>query len=302
MGRLFPHTSLLILGAALCCSSLLSAQTLADHEAAKQQRHQDPQWDAVKGHLPDPAISSAKALETEADLLRARRFPEDALDYYNYALQRGGTTAPLLNKIGLVQLELRNQGLAEQFFRHAVKRDRHFSQAWNNLAVTEYMQQRYLAAVSDYRKAVALDKKNAIFHVNLGTAYFETKDYKNYRKQAAEALKLDPFVFQHGSGSGVTAHILSVQDHARFAYEMARLYAQSGEEEEMLHSLAKATEGGFDILTAMSKDPNLAKYRTDPRVTLLVMTAKALRPGGAAPVMSAAAMSAALPPADAIQR
>ena len=51
--------------------------------------HQSPDWAAIEKHLPDPATASAKQLEMQGDILRARRFPEDALDYYGYALRRG---------------------------------------------------------------------------------------------------------------------------------------------------------------------------------------------------------------------
>ena len=58
--------------------------------AMRELRHQDPQWQTVKPHLPDPASATEQQLETVGDVLRARRFPEDALDYYTYALRRGG--------------------------------------------------------------------------------------------------------------------------------------------------------------------------------------------------------------------
>ena len=62
----------------------------AEPEDATRRSSQDPQWLAVKPHLPDPATASADKLEMAGDVLRARRFPEDALDYYQYALRRGG--------------------------------------------------------------------------------------------------------------------------------------------------------------------------------------------------------------------
>jgi tetratricopeptide (TPR) repeat protein len=287
--RLNPPVFLLGLG--LFLLPALAAQGPIDREAMRAQRHTDIQWESVKQHMPNIATATPKTLEMEGDLLRARRFPEDALDFYNYALQRGGNSADLLNKIGLTQLELRNMSLAEDFFRHAVKSDRKNAQGWNNLAATEYLQRRYSAAVSDYKRAVKLDKSDAIYHLNLSTAYFEVKDYKNSRKEAAEALKLDPLVSQHGAGFGVTAHVLSVEDRARFAYEMAKLFAQQKREEDMLHSLAKASEDGFDILAAMAKDPDLSKYRTDPRVALLVMTAKTLRQGNTPVLTNTATLS-----------
>ena len=66
----------------------------------------------VKPHLPDPATATAEQLETVGDVLRARRFPEDALDYYRYALKRGAIEVMLMNKIGVTQLELRHTAAA----------------------------------------------------------------------------------------------------------------------------------------------------------------------------------------------
>ena len=264
---------------------------LQDRPVAQTRRHDDPQWLMVRDHLPDPATATAKVLENQGDLLRVRRFPEDALDFYGYAIRRGGITTNLLNKIGLTQLELHNIVLAESYFRQAIKFDRRNAQGWNNLAATEYLQREYGSAVSDYKKAVKLDMATAVFHANLCTAYFETKDYKHARIQADTALKLDPLVFQHSNGAGVAAHPLAVEDHARFSYEMAKLYAQNGQEEEMLHALAVASENGFDIATNMAKDSVLAKYRTDPRVELLIMTARSLHPGKPAVMASASVMN-----------
>ncbi len=74
-------------------------------DAMRELRHQDPQWDSVKTHLPDPATATAEQLELVGDVLRARRFPEDALDYYIYALKKGGSPVMLMNKIGVTQFE-----------------------------------------------------------------------------------------------------------------------------------------------------------------------------------------------------
>ena len=61
--------------------------------------------------------------------LRARRFPEDALDYYNYALSIAEETEipMLMNKIGVTQLDLRHNGVFARdvtFQRRAVKDSR----------------------------------------------------------------------------------------------------------------------------------------------------------------------------------
>ena len=292
MSSLHPTPPLLVLSLSLCfLASLLSAQEIDTSQPARERRHDDPQWLTVKQHLPDLATASPALLEMQADLLRVRRFPEDALEFYNAAIRRGGNNAGLMNKIGLTQLELRNVLLAQGYFREAIKLDRKSGQGWNNLAATEYLERQYDASVSDYKKAVKLSRSTAVFHANLSTAYFETKNYKKARKEADEALRLDPLVYTQNNGSGISAHVLTMGDRARFAYEMAKLFAQHGQEAEMLHSLSIASESGFDIMASMAKDPPLARYRDDPRVVLLVMTAKALRLGDPSVLANTAALN-----------
>src|SRR5271168_451160 len=84
-------------GAALCLP--LAAQNLVGTDSARDRLHQTDQWRMIEQHLPNPATASPQDLEQEADILRARRFPEDAMDYYKYAMARGGDAAELLNKI-----------------------------------------------------------------------------------------------------------------------------------------------------------------------------------------------------------
>jgi tetratricopeptide (TPR) repeat protein len=250
-------------------------------EAVRALRHQDPQWESVKLHLPDPATATEEQLETVADVLRARRFPEDALDYYLYALRRGGNTVMLMNKIGVTQLELRHTGAARTYFQRAIQMQKKDPVAWNNLGAVEYMDGRFSTSISDYSRAIKLDKRSAIYHSNLATALFEEKRYKDARAHFKIALQLDPEVAHHDGTGGLTAHMLSPEDHARYCFEMARLYAELGDETNMLHYLTIASESGFDVLGEMRSDTTLDRYRKDTRVLLLVQNAKALRSGRA---------------------
>lgn len=267
-------------------------------EVLRDITHQDPQWPTVQAHLPDPATSSAAQLEMAADVLRVRRFPVDALEYYGYALKRGGNEVQLLNKMGVTQLELRNTQQARACFQRAVKLKKKDAEAWNNLGALEYLERRYGNAVSNYGRAIKIDKKSPTYHSNLGTAYFEMKDFESARKEFGIALKLDPQMFEHRgmNSAGVTAHMLSPEDRARFCFEMARLYAKNGDEANMLHSLTMASEAGFDVGTEMSMDASLAPYRKDPRVILIIQNARALRAGRNASSVASGALPP-LPPA-----
>lgn len=259
---------------------------------AGSSKHETEQWKLIESHLADPGTASVQTLEMQGDILRARRFPEDAITYYQYAMAKGGSPAHLLNKIGLTELELRNIALARMFFQRVVKLSKKDSEAWNNLGAVEYLDGSSVSAISDYKKAVKFDKHQAVYHANLATAYFERKDFDSARREIGMAMKLDPEIFERrSSDAGVTAHVLSSEDRARFSFEMAKMYAREGLEEQMLHSLAMASEAGFDIRREMRKDPVLLKLVDDPRVVVLVKNAQALRASrgsGVAPALQAA--------------
>ncbi|MDE1176113.1 MAG: tetratricopeptide repeat protein [Edaphobacter sp.] len=250
--------------------------------------HEDPSWNSVRAHLPDPTIATAAQLETAADILRARRFIADALDYYEFSLRRGGNPIDLLNKMGVSSLELRNLAAARAYFQQVVKLQKKSPEGWNNLGAIEYLTGHYDNAINNYKKAIKYDKASATYHSNLGTAYFEKKDFEAARKQYDTALKIDPDLMQHHSSIGVTARMLSPADHARFCYEMARLYARRGNEDAMIHFLTMASEAGFDVMGQLPFDDSLARYRKDPRVLLLVKNAHDLRTRGI-PIASGAA-------------
>jgi tetratricopeptide (TPR) repeat protein len=231
----------------------------------------------VWAHLPDAGVASAEKLETAADILRARRFMEDAIDYYGYALNRGGEPGHLLNKMGVTELELRNLSVAKIYFQRAIKVQKKAPEGWNNLGVIEYLSGHYDWAISNYKHAIKLDKKSATYHSNMGTAFFEKKDFERARKEYDLALRLDPEMMQHQGTLGITTRMLSPEDHARFCFELARLYAQRGDEPAMLHYLTTASEAGFDIMSAMNADSVFLQYRKDPRILVMVKNGKELR-------------------------
>jgi tetratricopeptide (TPR) repeat protein len=263
----------------VCCAARVAGQQLT--AGSDQLRaHDSVQWRQIEEHLPNPRTATSQALELQADILRARRFPEDAMDFYKYAMDRGGKVPELLNKLGLAELEMKNVELARMYFKRSVKMDPKFADAWNNLGAVEYLDRGASTAIMDYKHAIKLDKHQAVFHANMATSYFEVQDYKGARREMAAALKLDPDIFDSKLGSGgVQAHVLTSEDRARFAYEMARMYASNKLEEQMLHSLAMASESGMDVQREMRKDPVLAQYENDARVVVLVHNAQVMRNG-----------------------
>ncbi len=257
-------------------SNSLSQSTL---DYLRQSAHESPDWKLIEPHLPDPATAPIDVLETQGDLLRVRRFPDDALDYYNYALQRGGDQADLFNKIGITHMELGNTSIARSYFQRVVKLRPKDPQAWNNLGAVEFMARNYSGAIHSYRHAIKLNKKFAVSHSNLGMAYVEQKDYAAAKSELLLAIKLDPQIFSRSSSSGATLHMMTAGDRANFCFQMAKVYARTGNEAEMLHQLQTASEAGMDIRSQMAQDEDLYRYAKDPRVAELILVAKSLREG-----------------------
>jgi tetratricopeptide (TPR) repeat protein len=263
--------------AALLGGSLALAQLSNPTESLRDRAHSTPDWALIASHLPDPATASAARLELEGDVLRARRFPEDALEYYGYALDRGGDFAVLMNKMGVTELEMGNTSLSRTYFQRVLKKHRKYAQTWNNLGAVDSMTRNFKGAIEDYRHAIKLDKHSAVYRSNLGLAYIDTADYDMAREQIILALKLDPDIYTRTSSAGTTLHLLTTADRARFSFEMAKVYARIGDEADMLHALETASEAGMDILPEMMTNKELAQYVKDPRVITIVRIAKSMR-------------------------
>jgi tetratricopeptide (TPR) repeat protein len=247
--------------------------TSADERAAL---HNSPDWALIQPHLPDPKTASAANLEMAGDVLRARRFPEDALDYYGYALQRGGDVSKLMNKMGIVRLELRQIDLAHAMFLRTVRAHKKDASAWNNLGVTDYAVQDYRSAIDAYRHAIKIDKKSAVYHSNLGLAYFEKGDAEEARAEFSRALQLDPSIMSGNDGGGTTAHILGAHNYPGMCLEMAKLFAREHDVDRMLYWLSKGSDAGLDLREAVHEDSAIGAYAKDPRVTLLIANAAEL--------------------------
>src|SRR5277367_4270773 len=104
MRPILRSTILLPLLGLVLSNSPISSQKLAPPatpNADRDLRHQSADWFTIEPHLPNPQTASWQKLEVAADVLRARRFPEDALVYYGYAMQHGGPQQELLIRMGV---------------------------------------------------------------------------------------------------------------------------------------------------------------------------------------------------------
>jgi tetratricopeptide (TPR) repeat protein len=257
--------------------------------------HASPDWQLIAPHLADPATGSATELEQDGDVLRARRFPEDALDYYGYAMARGGDVDNLLEKMGAVRLELQQAPLARAMFLRCVRARKNDAQAWNNLGAADYVMSEYGSAISEYKRSVRLNKRSAVVHANLGMAYFANKQPELARKQLALALQLDPKIMESRDEGGITAHVLATEDYAGFCFEMAKLYAEEQHPDSMRLWLGKASERGYDVRAGIRENAAFRPWLKDPQIQMMLQNSARMRK---VPAMSVAPLPSATPPSD----
>jgi len=276
----------------VAATATLPAQQLSPvADAHRAAIHSGTDWETIAPHLPDPHTATPKDLEQAADVLMARRFPEDALDYYLYAQQRGGDQLRLMKKEGVVHLELRQGSQARTLFARCVQLSKRDAEAWNNLAATDYSMGDPRAAIGEYKRAVKLNRQSAVYHANLGMAYVEIKDMESARKEFTAAVKLDPQIMTRRENGGMTLRILQSQDYAMLCFEMARMYARQNDVANMKLWLQKASDRGMNVREAMGNDTLLNAWLKNPDIKAMLANGESFHKKNVGPVAPSLGMA-----------
>ena len=180
--------------------------------------------------------------EERADLYMVRkRCVAKAIDTYRSA----GNTAALWNKIGIAYHQLGQKEAAKQSYERAIKLDKRDADAINNLGTIFYSEKKYRTAIALYNKAISISPDAASYWSNLGTAYYARGKFDEMTKAYTRAIQLDPDVFETHGSVGTRMLDRSVEDRARYHYEIARMYATAGKNDLAIQYLRKALEEGF---------------------------------------------------------
>ncbi|MDQ6699894.1 MAG: tetratricopeptide repeat protein [Acidobacteriota bacterium] len=206
---------------------------------------------------PRPEISP----ERRGDILMARKMYREAIELYR---EGPADSAVTWNKIGIAYHQLMDLGAAKKNYEQAVKLNRHYAEAINNLGTIFYAQKNYRRAIGRYKQALKISPQSASIYSNLGTAYFGRKNYKEAAEAYQTALSLDPEVFEHKGGYGVMLQERSVTERAKFHYYLARTYAQAGQNERALLYIRKALEEGFAERKKLLEDAEFSGLRSTP--------------------------------------
>ena len=232
-----------------------------------------PDSAAIQRVPPPAADAPAAELEVQGDALRAQKAYLDAIDYYRAAIKKSDT-AVLHNKMGISLLLLQRDKEAKKEFQHAIKEDKTYPEAYNNLGALYYHDRRFGSAVKEYKKAISISDQNASFHSNLGTAYFSQKDYDRASQEYQRAMVIDPEIFERSPSGGVSVKLVTSNDLGHFHYVMAQMYGKHGDSTHCRYYLSKAYEEGYPINGALH-DNEFAGLRKDPNFVTFVRSLKA---------------------------
>jgi tetratricopeptide (TPR) repeat protein len=248
---LLPHISLVVCLLAPMCLLAWEAQQVTPPPA-----------------VPDPK-ASAQELEDRGDLLRAQKRYLDSIDFYKVAIAKQ-PTALLWNKEGMAYLLMQRPQEATKCFDRAIKADKNAPEGYNNRGYMEYRKDHYNKAIRYYQKALSIRPTDAVFHYNMGSAYFAMHNFGRAAQEYHAAYKLDPDIFQRVSKTGIMAQSTSPEDRAAFSFMVAKMYAQAGDFDHSLEYLRKAMEEGYKDIKKVYTDAEFASLREDKRFTELM--------------------------------
>src|SRR4029077_18008041 len=93
---------------------------------------------------------------------------------------------------------------------------------------------------------------------NLGTAYFARKQYEDAIKMYAEAVALDPAVFEQHNSQGSMVQERTIEERAGYFYILAKTCAKAGMTDRTLQYIRKALENGFKDRDKFKLEPEFA--------------------------------------------
>lgn len=213
-----------------------------------------------------PTMTPMQLEELRADILMARKMYPEAIRAYERLTRQEPKNAVVLNKLGVAYEVWGNNGLAERYFKKAIKADKTYASAYNNVGTVEYAKHHFGNAIKWYEKTLNVRADMPAVYSNLGYAYFDEKKYPEAMTCFQKAIQIDPLIFQEKGDNGSVVQQRGVTDPGLFYFFVARTYAQMGNAERTAHYLTMARDDGYRKFVSAKTDPAFAKVIKDPLV------------------------------------
>jgi tetratricopeptide (TPR) repeat protein len=220
------------------------------------------------GNAPDKT-EAAKTAEMKGDLARIHKNFDAAIYDYLAALRAQPGNVAILNKLGIIELQLRDHAAARKYFKQALKFDPRNSSALNNMGAINYLDKKYNPAIKYYKEALALDESNAAYHLNIAEAWISLNQMDRGMTEYARALELDADILNENE-DGAIAQVKTPEQRARIDYFIAKAYAKRGNLDGALEYLKRAKDARYADLARVYVDQEFTPLWQDPRLEKIV--------------------------------
>ncbi|HEV3332268.1 MAG TPA: tetratricopeptide repeat protein [Bryobacteraceae bacterium] len=208
-----------------------------------------------------PSPTRSLTPENRGDIFMARKMYREAIETF---LEEPKKTAVIYNKVGIAYHQLPNQmDLAKKYYEMALKLNRNYGEALNNIGTVYYARKNFRRAITYYNRALKINESASVYS-NLGTAFFARKEYEKATEAYQKAFSMDPEVFERKSNFGTLLQDRNVEERAKFHYYLAKMYAKAGRNELALQYVRKALEEGFKDKQKLNQDPEFEALRDTP--------------------------------------
>ncbi len=110
-----------------------------------------------------PPLNARDVAIDRAKILMAEKRYDAGILAYGDLLKSEPKNALFMNMIGIAYLNMSNYGQAKKYFERAVKADKSYSSAVNNLGMVAYQQKNYRRAIREYQRAVTRAARTRIW-------------------------------------------------------------------------------------------------------------------------------------------
>jgi tetratricopeptide (TPR) repeat protein len=216
------------------------------------------------------SLSPREKDELQARIFMAKKQYPDAMEVYAKLSQEYPKDPSYQNYLGIAQLQDGKLEEARKSFDRAIKIDRRFSDAYNNMGATYFAEKKYRNAISQYQHSLSLKPDVASVYTNIGYAYFAEKQMPKAMEAFHRALEIDPHVFEETGRAGSILSYRSVSDRGLFNFMLAKGFAQNGDAPNCIVYLRRAADEGYKDVGKARTDPDFAKVIDDPNVKALL--------------------------------
>jgi tetratricopeptide (TPR) repeat protein len=206
-------------------------------------------------------------MEVQGDLLMNRGSYAAAIDAYQKAWPR---SAVLWNKTGLAYHHLFALDEAMKDYQMALTLDPRYAEAYNNLGAIYHGKREFGLAERMYKRSLKYQPRAAVTYCNLGTTYFAESKHKQGVKAYRKAMQMDPQVF-HLTQREQVQTASSRNERMAMSYNLAKLYASEGRNDDALEALHKALSDGFNDRKRLLNDREFAALRETPEFQKLMV-------------------------------